>query len=75
MSSHVSSLATTHSALAQALAPNPVPTLTFVDYMAQLTEHATVLDARAARMHQTCQAIQSQQHPSNKQGGHGNHSG
>ena len=75
MSSHVSSLATTCSALAQALAPNPVPTLTFVDYMAQLTEHATVLDARAARMRQTRQANQSQQCPSNQQGGHGKQSG
>ena len=47
MSSHVSSLATSRSAIQVALGnKEQLPTLTFMEYLSQLTDHAIVLDNR-----------------------------
>ena len=73
MSSHVSSLATTRSALMLALGPSASPpVLSFDDYLVQLQDHAIVLDAKDMTIRQCRNANQAQQSPSpSDHDGHG----
>ena len=64
MSSHVSSLATSRSALQAALGTQKLPKLTFADYLAQLTDHAIVLDNKTARQRNP-QFVQPRNHSRN----------
>ncbi len=61
MSSHVSSLATTRSALLLALGSSAPPDLSFDDYLLQLQDHATLLDSKDKTARQRRRANQSQQ--------------